>query len=74
MRGEIANMHSAVIVRECGRSSIPEAPIIEPTGRGVLDHPPPRVMTAISILICLGCLKRQSEMRSTVAGTLSTPS
>jgi hypothetical protein len=29
----------AVIVRECGRSSIPETLMIESRGRGVLDRP-----------------------------------
>ena len=29
-----------------GRSSIPETPVLEPIGRGVLDHPLARVMTA----------------------------
>jgi hypothetical protein len=28
-----------VIARESGRSSIPETPMIEPRGRGVLDAP-----------------------------------
>src|ERR1700726_845353 len=36
----------SVIVREGGRSSIPETLMIEPRSRGVLDHPPSRVMTA----------------------------
>jgi hypothetical protein len=31
---------SAVIVREGGRSSIPETSMIEQISRGVLDHPP----------------------------------
>ena len=35
MRREIAETHSVVIVR--GRSSIPEAAVIEPISRGVLD-------------------------------------
>ena len=34
---EIANAYSVVIVREGGRSSIPEAAVIEPISRGVLD-------------------------------------
>src|SRR5881227_1461980 len=34
-----ARMLSAVIVREGGRSSIPETSMIEPKGRDVLDHP-----------------------------------
>jgi len=39
-------MFLLVIAREGGRSSIPETPVIEPRSRGVLDHPPSRVMTA----------------------------
>jgi hypothetical protein len=34
-----------VIVREGGRSSIPEKSVIEPKGRGVLDAPHARGMT-----------------------------
>ena len=37
MRRENADAHSVVIVREGGRSSIPEAAVIEPISRGVLD-------------------------------------
>src|SRR5882762_9041903 len=58
---ENANTHSAVIVRdlsavaqgakaEGGRSSIPETLMIESRSRGVLDHPPSRVMTDASSL------------------------
>jgi hypothetical protein len=47
-RREKAKVYSAVIVREGGRSSIPETAVIESISRGVLDHPPARVMT-----ICL---------------------
>jgi hypothetical protein len=36
---------SAVIVREGGRSSIPETVVLEPRGLGVLDAPPARGMT-----------------------------
>jgi hypothetical protein len=36
---------SVVIVREGGRSSIPETPVIEPKGRSVLDTPPARGTT-----------------------------
>ena len=39
MRREIAASYSVVIVREGGRSSIPEAAVIEPRGRGVLGSP-----------------------------------
>jgi len=38
-----------VIVRERGRSSIPEIPMIEPRSSGVLDHPHARVMTALYV-------------------------
>ena len=34
---EIAKSHSVVITRESGRSSRPEAVLIEPRSRGVLD-------------------------------------
>src|SRR6185295_2475932 len=34
---EIAKSYSVVIVREGGRSSIPETSMIKPIGRGVLD-------------------------------------
>ncbi len=37
----------AVIARESGRSSIPEAAVIEPRSRGVLDSPLPRGMTPV---------------------------
>ncbi len=36
---------SAVIARAGGRSSIPEAAVVEPRSRGVLDSPPSRGMT-----------------------------
>ena len=45
MRRENANTHSAVIVREGGRSSIPETPVMESRSRGVLDTPHARGMT-----------------------------
>jgi hypothetical protein len=44
-RREIVASYSAVIVREGGRSSIPETAVIEPIIRGVLDPPPARGMT-----------------------------
>src|SRR3954463_9053174 len=37
LRRENADTHSAVIVREGGRPSIPEASVIESRSRGVLD-------------------------------------
>jgi hypothetical protein len=37
MRRENVDTHSAVIVREGGRSSIPETSVIESISRGVLD-------------------------------------
>jgi hypothetical protein len=46
---EIADAHSFVIVREGGRSSIPETLMIEPIGRGVLDSPHARGMTALAV-------------------------
>jgi hypothetical protein len=45
MRREIAASYSVVIVREGGRSSIPETAVIESISRGVLDTPPARGMT-----------------------------
>jgi hypothetical protein len=50
MRREIVTSHSAVIVREGGRSSIPETPMIEPISRGVLDHPLSRIGVKVSRL------------------------
>ena len=47
MRRENVAAHSVVIVRESGRSSIPETPMIEPRSRGVLDRPPSRATTAV---------------------------
>ena len=38
---------SAVIARESGRSSIPETSVVETIGRGVLDAPHARGMTAV---------------------------
>src|SRR6478736_9109882 len=46
-RRENVAAHSVVIVRESGRSSIPETPMIEPRSRGVLDRPPSRATTAV---------------------------
>ncbi len=46
MRRKNAGVYSVVIVREGGRSSIPEAAVIEPRSRGVLDTPPSRGTTA----------------------------
>jgi hypothetical protein len=51
----------AVIVRECGRSSIPETPAIEPRGRGVLDTPHARGMT---INVGLAAMAAQHKARS----------
>jgi hypothetical protein len=44
---EREGVFTAVIVREGGRSSIPETLMIESKGRSVLDHPPSRVTTAL---------------------------
>ncbi|MEH2552378.1 hypothetical protein V1283_009023 [Bradyrhizobium sp. AZCC 2262] len=44
-RRENAASYSVVIVREGGRSSIPETAMMESIGRGVLDAPPSRGMT-----------------------------
>ena len=48
-RRENADTHSAVIVREGGRSSIPEAAVIESRSRSVLDTPHSRSMTAVRV-------------------------
>jgi hypothetical protein len=56
MRGEIAKLCailSVVIAREGGRSSIPETPMIEPKGRGVLDTPHSRGMTTLDYEITI---------------------
>jgi hypothetical protein len=45
---ENANSYSVVIAREGGRSSIPETSVIEMIGRGVLDAPHARGMTALA--------------------------
>ncbi|MCA6116265.1 hypothetical protein J6524_15365 [Bradyrhizobium sp. WSM 1738] len=45
LRRENADAHSPVIVREGGRFSIPEAIMIKPMSRGVLDPPHARGMT-----------------------------
>src|SRR4051794_34585979 len=39
MRRENAATHSTVIAREGGRPSIPETPMVDPIGRGVLVPP-----------------------------------
>jgi hypothetical protein len=48
MRRENAETHSVVIVREGGRSSIPETSMIESISRGVLDTPHARGMTVFT--------------------------
>ncbi len=48
MRRENAGAYLVVIVREGGRSSIPETPMIESIGRSVLDTPHARGMTVFS--------------------------
>src|SRR5215207_7746566 len=50
LRRENANSHSVVIVRGGGRSSIPEAAVIDPRIRSVLDAPPSRGMTVVVLL------------------------
>ena len=40
---------SAVIAREGGRYSIPETSVKEPRNRGILDHPPSRMMTPVNV-------------------------
>jgi hypothetical protein len=47
MRRENEDAHSVVIVREGGRSSIPETAVIELKSRGVLDTPHSRGMTTV---------------------------
>jgi hypothetical protein len=48
--------NSTVIVREHGRSSIPETLTIEPRGRSVLDTAPSRVMTLRGMTVGKGSL------------------
>jgi hypothetical protein len=49
-RRESADTHSPVIVREGGRSSIPETSMIESISCSVLDAPPSRGMTVVVVL------------------------
>src|SRR6185436_13348918 len=49
-RRESADTYSPVIVREGGRSSIPETSMIESISRSVLDAPPSRGMTVVVVL------------------------
>ena len=44
---ELTRSPSIVIAREGGRSSIPEAPVMEPRSRSVLDTPHARGMTTV---------------------------
>src|SRR5829696_8012748 len=46
-RRENAKSYSVVIVREGGRSSIPETAVIEPRSRSLLDTPHARGMTTV---------------------------
>jgi hypothetical protein len=66
MRREIAEEYSVVIVRDGGRSSIPEAAVIEPISRGVLDTPPSRGTTA-------GCGGRRRARTAPETGQQATP-
>jgi len=62
MRRENANTHSAVIVREGGRSSIPETPVMESRSRGVLDTPHARGMTTVcNVAICTSLRAQRSN-------------
>ena len=58
LRRENAKSYSIVIVREGGRSSIPETSVIETRGRGVLDPPPSRRMTNPSNYSHMDCCAR----------------
>ena len=61
-RRENANTHSAVIVREGGRSSIPETPVMESRSRGVLDTPHARGMTTVcNVAICTSLRAQRSN-------------
>ena len=70
MRREIAASYSVVIVREGGRSSIPETTMIEPIGRGVLDPPPARGMTRSGNFDGENCLAPFLRLRKPRAGRL----
>src|ERR1700682_6805674 len=46
---QLSNSFSVVIVRESGRSSIPETSALKPRGRSVLDAPHARGMTVVEM-------------------------
>src|SRR6478736_4152181 len=58
-RKHVARLPTAVIASEGGRSSIPEAAVLESKGRGVLDHPLSRVMTSG---VCLASERRRLHL------------
>ena len=55
---------SAVIVRESGRSSIPETLMIESKGRSVLDTPHARGMTAQCVRRGVSLFRRRTHRRT----------
>src|SRR5829696_1260750 len=58
MRREIAASYSVVVTREGGCPSIPEALVIEPISRGVLDPPPSRGTTTWFLAVLRGLRSR----------------
>ena len=80
IRGHSHTAYSTVIAREGGRSSIPEAAVIEPISRGVLDTPPSRGMTvqwrvgiSSSLLTKRSLVARMSAATSGATLTLHIP-
>ena len=79
-RRENAIPYSLVVTRVGGRSSIPEAAVIEPISRGVLDAPPSRGMTvqwrvgiSSSLLTKRSLVARMSAATSGATLTLHIP-
>jgi hypothetical protein len=52
---------SVVVARACGRSSIPETPMMEPRGRDVLVTPHARGMTPVRARVHLTTLLPRSD-------------
>src|SRR6476620_9899722 len=68
----IAASYSVVIVRESGRPGIPEAVVVEPISRPVLNPPPSRRMTAVCCLaVCTPELHRTHHDTEANLGALS---
>jgi hypothetical protein len=78
-RREIANAYSVVIVREGGRSSIPETSVMKSISRSVLDTPHARGMTVAhspAVIVREGgrsSIPETSVMESISRSVLDTP-